>query len=276
MKRENSTRYRSDRVTSPKHLLIVAAKLGYQTRVMADVARHLGAQVSLATDRCHLLDDPWGDQAIPVRFDALQESVPDVVKGRTFHAIIAVDDRPAYLAALIAERAGVPFHPAPAAYAATNKFATRECFRRAKLPVPGYTRWAVDADPAEVAGAVQYQCVLKPLGLSASRGVIRANDPRQFAAAFLRIRRLLHSPQLARLRDPAMEYIQVEDFLPGREFALEVRAIQGIGLIEQRQYLQSPLGDQAFQRKLAPWQEIFHLNVFQRRVPQPRQLRALQ
>ena len=230
MKHEYWTRCRSDRmprVTSPKHLLIVAAKLGYQTRVIADVARRLGAQVSLATDRCHLLDDPWGDQAIPVRFDALQESVPDVVKGRTFHAIIAVDDRPAYLAALIAERAGVPFHPAPAAYAATNKFATRECFRRAKLPVPGYTRWAVDADPAEVAGAVQYPCVLKPLGLSASRGVIRANDPRQFADAFLRIRRLLQSPQLARLRDPALEYIQVEDFLPGREFALEGLVTQG-------------------------------------------------
>lgn len=224
MKRESWTRYRSERmprITSPKHLLIVATKLGYQTRVMADVARRLGAHVSLATDRCHLLDDPWGDQAIPVRFDALPESVLEAVKDRTFDAIIAVDDRPAYLAALIAERAGVPFHPARAACAATNKFETRECFRRAALPVPAYTRWAVDADPAEVASAVRYPCVLKPLGLSASRGVIRANDVKELVAAFLRIRRLLQSPQLARLRDPAMAYIQVEDFLPGREFALE-------------------------------------------------------
>ncbi len=227
MKRESWTRYRSDRMPSPKHLLIVAAKLGYQTRTIADVARHLGAHVSLATDRCHLLDDPWGDQAIPVRFDALQESVPDVVKGRTFDAIIAVDDRPAYLAALIAERAGVPFHPSRAAYAATNKFETRECFRQAGLPVPGYTRWPVDADPAEGASAVQYPCVLKPLGLSASRGVIRANNAKELVAAFLRIRRLLQRPQLARLRDAAMEYIQVEDFLPGREFALEGLVTQG-------------------------------------------------
>ena len=207
-------------MSNPQNLLIVATKLGYQTRLMADIAKRLGVHVSLATDRCHILDDPWGDQAIPVHFDALEESALQVATGRVFDAIVAVDDRPAYLAALIAEQAGVPFHPSAAARAATNKFEARECFRRAGLLVPAYQRWPVDADPSE-ADAAAYPCVLKPLGLSASRGVIRANNQKEFVAAFLRIRRLLQNPDLARLRDPSMEYIQVEDFLPGRELALE-------------------------------------------------------
>ncbi|HXJ39143.1 MAG TPA: ATP-grasp domain-containing protein, partial [Bryobacteraceae bacterium] len=131
------------------------------------------------------------------------------------------------LAALAAERLGLPFHPPEAAIAATNKFAARECFRKAGLPVPAYFRIRVHEDPAGAAARTRYPCVLKPLGLSASRGVIRADNPQEFEAAFSRLHRLLESPDIARFRDPASDYIQVETFLPGREFALEGLVTEG-------------------------------------------------
>src|SRR3954469_20131599 len=80
-------------------------------------------------------------------------------------------------------RLNVPFHRAQAAAAAINKFATRECFRKAGLPVPEYSRIHVDEDSKAAANQVAYPCVLKPLGLSTSRGVIRANGPQEFIAA---------------------------------------------------------------------------------------------
>jgi biotin carboxylase len=67
----------------------------------------------------------------------------------------------------------------------------------------------------------RYPCVLKPLGLSASRGVIRANDDAEFAAAFHRIEALLGDPDIQRLHEEQNHFIQVESFIPGREFALE-------------------------------------------------------
>jgi biotin carboxylase len=204
-----------------KRLLLVAATTGYQTKVFAEVGRRLGVDVSLATDRCHVLNDPWGDQAIPVRFEVLEESAAALAQGRNFDAVVAVGDRPAYLAALAADLLRVPFHPPAAAAAAINKFAARECFRKAGLPVPIYSRVAVDEDTETAASGVQYPCVLKPLGLSAGRGVIRANSPQEFVRAFARIRNLLKSPDIARMSDPASDHIQVETFLPGREFALE-------------------------------------------------------
>ena len=79
-----------------KRLLLVAATAGYQTKIFADVARLLGVEVSLATDRCHVLNDPWGDQAIPVRFEALEESAAALAHGRSFEGVVAVGDRPAY------------------------------------------------------------------------------------------------------------------------------------------------------------------------------------
>ncbi|MDQ2833530.1 MAG: ATP-grasp domain-containing protein [Acidobacteriota bacterium] len=204
-----------------KRLLIVATTTGYQLKMFREVAGRLGVDVSLATDRCHVLEDPWGDQAIPVRFEAPEKSAAALAQGRSFDAVVAIGDRPAYLAALAAERLGLPFHRPQAAAAAINKFATRECFRKAGLPVPLYFKVRVDEDAKDAAKEIQYPCVLKPLGLSTSSGVIRANDPKEFVCAFTRICKLLKTPGVARLRDPALDYIQVETFLPGREFALD-------------------------------------------------------
>src|SRR5437773_8456716 len=53
-----------------KRLLLFTAKLGYQTRSFEDAARKLGVQLVYVTDRCHQLEDPWGDQAIPVHFES--------------------------------------------------------------------------------------------------------------------------------------------------------------------------------------------------------------
>ena len=75
-----------------KRLLLVAATTGYQTKVFAEVGRRLGVDVSLATDRCHVLNDPWGDQAIPVRFEVLEESAAALAQGRNFDAVVAVGD----------------------------------------------------------------------------------------------------------------------------------------------------------------------------------------
>jgi nicotinamidase-related amidase len=52
-----------------KKLLLIGATTGYQTRVFADAAARLDFDLTLATDRCHVLDDPWGDQALALRFE---------------------------------------------------------------------------------------------------------------------------------------------------------------------------------------------------------------
>jgi len=72
-----------------------------------------------------------------------------------------------------------------------------------------------------VALSTRYPCVLKPLGLAGSRGVIRANHADEFVQAFARIRKILDGAQSAGTGHLPAGSIQVEDFIPGREFALE-------------------------------------------------------
>jgi biotin carboxylase len=199
-----------------KRLLLFAATTGYQIRVFADAARRLGVDLTLATDRCHILEDPWGDRAIPVKFDrvagALDASLDaslETLRGMKFDGVAAVGDRPAMLAAEAAEMLGAPFHPPEAARACNDKYLARQLYRAAGLLVPQFFRAQFTGDPHALAGRAPYPCVLKPLGLSASRGVIRANNAAEFVAAFERIRKI------------GERYLQVESYIPGREFAIE-------------------------------------------------------
>jgi biotin carboxylase len=204
-----------------QRILIVAATTGYQTRMFADAARRLGFEAALATDRCHVLEDPWNDRAIPVRFDDPHAGAEAIARSGPFDGIVAVADRPTLIAALAAEKLGLRYNSPAAVDAARNKFLARQRFESAGLPVPQYFRVPLDQDPVEAAARATYPCVLKPLSLSASRGVIRADNPAAFAAAYRRIEALLARPEIRCMRDEQNRYLQVESFIEGREFAIE-------------------------------------------------------
>jgi len=204
-----------------KKLLLIGATTGYQTRVFAEAAERLGFELVLATDRCHLLDDPWGDHAIALRFEDPQAAAEVLAAEARVDGIVAVGDRPAYIAALAAGRLGIPYNSADSVLACRNKFLARERFRAAGLLVPQFHRVELKDGPQRATDMAPYPCVLKPLGLSASRGVIRANNPGEFAAAFRRIEALLRDPDILRLHDEQDRFLQVESFIDGREFALE-------------------------------------------------------
>jgi len=200
-----------------KRVLLIAATTGYQVREFSDAAKDIGVELVFATDRCHVLENPWGDAAVPVRFEDPAAGIESLVGFGPFDGIVAVGDGPSLIAAQIAERFGLPFSSPDAVRASKNKFLARGRFRDAGLPVPNYWLVPIDSHLEEAAVLTRYPCVLKPLELSASRGVIRANDAVEFVAAFERIRKIA----------PRTDSLLVEDFIPGREFALEGLVTRG-------------------------------------------------
>jgi len=194
-----------------KRVLLIASTTGYQTHVFAEAAERMGLELVMATDRCHVLEDPWGDHAVPVRFEDPSPGIESLGEYGPFAGIVAVGDRPALMAAQAAERLGLRFSPPDAVLASQNKFLARERFREAGLATPSYKLVPLNADPHAAARATPYPCVLKPLSLSASRGVIRADNVQEFVTALARIRKMIEGEAC----------LLVENFIPGREFALE-------------------------------------------------------
>src|SRR5580704_8058650 len=205
-------------------LLILASKLGYQTRSFAEAAKALGVDVVFASDRCHQLEDPWADGAIAVRFDEPEDSARRIVKQslvRPVDGLIALGDRATSTAAHTARALGFAYNSPESVENCRSKLRQREVLRDAGLPVPAFFSFRLDKRVEKILPRVQFPCVVKPLRLAASQGVIRANNAEEFQAAVARIKELLESPEIKVTKEPELDRLLVERYIPGAEVAVE-------------------------------------------------------
>ena len=152
--------------------------------------------------------------------EAATHTVVEFARQHPIDAVIGVDDRTAVVAAVIAEALGLPHNSIASVTTTNNKREMRERLSRQGIPVPHHRVYPLNGDPRALAKQVDYPCVLKPLILSASCGVIRANDEEEFCTAFHRIGTLLINLGWVP-RDEQARWILAEDFVPGCEVALE-------------------------------------------------------
>jgi biotin carboxylase len=167
---------------------------------------------------------------LTVNFLAPEEGTRTIVEFAEqypIRAVLAADDDGVILAAAASAALGVSHNPVHAVSAARDKYRTRAILAEAGMPSPRFQRVSIDADPGEVASRVTFPCVIKPLSLSASRGVIRADDPTQFAWAFGWVAGILQRPEVSAQTGAHARQVLVESFIPGIEVALEGLLTQG-------------------------------------------------
>ena len=214
-------------MNSPKvqpRILLFTSKLGYQTRAFDAAAKKLGVDLVFVTDRCHQLDDPWHDRAVPVRFETPEEAAYAVIQaqaGQRVDGVLALGDRPTLAAAYVARGLGIPHNHPASVEACRSILRMREVFRDAGLPTPWFRSAPLQAIPEPALMGITYPCVLKPISLSASQGVVRVNNREEFLAGARRLKRLLESAEIQATREQNLDQMIVEEYLPGREVAVE-------------------------------------------------------
>ena len=204
-------------------LLLLLPTTTYRAEAFLEAARKLKLDVVVGSKRAAVPED-LGDAAfLPFNMHDLEEAVRSVVEfARTtpIDVVVGVDDHTTVVAAVISAALGLPHNPVTAVAAARNKHRMRELLHEQGLPVPRFALFSVDDAPAAITEKIAFPCVVKPISLSASCGVIRANDRDEFVAAFHRVAALLERLGEETLGEGAGK-ILVEDFVPGREVALE-------------------------------------------------------
>jgi len=210
--------------TSASRLLLLLPTRTYRTEAFIAAATRLGVELVCASERPSTLEELSPNSLVTLDFADPYGSAETIVRfarSRPIDAVVGVDDLTTVTAAAISQRLGLKANALPAVTTARDKHAMRRCLAEAGVSVPRFQLVELSDDPARAAQKVEYPCVLKPLMLSASRGVIRANDPREFVAAFERIAAILAEP------DAARRALLVEEFVPGREIALEGLLVGG-------------------------------------------------
>lgn len=197
----------------------------YRGQSFYQAAQRLGIEIIPGVDIHPDLADYW-QVPLPVQFDEPDKAAQTIVafaKKKPVQAILAVDDSAAVIAAKASEALGLAHNSVESALAARNKYHMRQLFAAGGVPSPHFKLYEITDNPAVIAAEVAYPCVLKPLLLNGSRGVIRANNPVEFQDAFAWVGRMLTSIE----RVPGSTQILVENFIPGFEVALEGVIDQG-------------------------------------------------
>ncbi len=190
----------------PRVLLLLPTST-YRAPDFVRAAAHLGVEVVVGSEQQQALAADMGDRAVVVPLSdagAAADVIVTLDARAPIDAVVAVDDQGVLVAATAGERLGFPHNPPDAVAATRDKASMRAALAEAEVPQP---RFAV-ADGAELPD-VGYPCVVKPVGLSASQGVIRADDADAARAAVARVRTLTDGPLL------------VEEYVPGFEVAVE-------------------------------------------------------
>ena len=209
-------------------VLLLLPTTSYRGDAFIAAAGRAGIEMVVGTDRCRSLARMWPDEAfggsLPLDFRHPTRAVAEIVSAaaqKKIDAIVPTSDETAVIAALAARALGLQGNSEEAAYTARNKAEMRKRLAEARVASPAFQVFsAFEAPPDRL--EFPFPVVVKPLLLSASRGVIRADDADQFATAFMRVQKLIARPELAQADDdPARRQILVERFVPGVEVALE-------------------------------------------------------
>jgi biotin carboxylase len=207
-----------------RRVLILMATRTYRARAFMRAARRRDLDVVVGSERRQALSRARPGSTVVVSHRQPERAVEQIAEfARTYplDAVLGVDDDTTLVAALAAERLGLR-HNAPAAVHATrDKALMRRLLSEQGVPSPWFEVVPLTADLPAVAARLSYPCVVKPTFLSASRGVIRADDPGAFLAAVERIRPILAEPEVAAAGGEAAGVVLVEGFIPGVEVALE-------------------------------------------------------
>ena len=208
---------------SQDRLLLLIPTTSYRVADFLNAAHRLGVDVAVGSNQRQVLEAFADGRTVTINFQDLEKGVREIcayARDYPLSAVLGVDEETTVLASKASKALGLAHNSPESVEATANKFRFRTVLANSGLLAPPFSLLNVDADPERAAREAPYPCVLKPLMLSASRGVIRADNPDEFITAFHRITRILKQPDVVTLGDAA-KHILVEGYVAGREVALE-------------------------------------------------------
>jgi biotin carboxylase len=198
----------------PQRVLLLVPAVTYRAGDFLAAAGRMGLDVVVGSDGAL----PIGDAEV-VRVDpADPERAADRLAScaGVLDAVVAVDTAMLLAAAALAARLGIPGNSVHAVGAAMDKARQRCRWAAAGIPQPAFGIVPPGASVGRAAAAIGFPCVVKPVSLSGSRGVLRADDEAGAAEAARTIRGIL-----ADAARPDHEPLLVEEYVPGREVSVD-------------------------------------------------------
>ncbi len=200
-------------------LLLVAQPYSYRIAPYLTAAKKMGLAVIIASKGAFSLVSEI-QQGLHIDPDTPEEAIKIILaqaKKSFFVGVLATDDSTIELAAKVAQSLGLPHNPPQAALITRRKDLARQTLREYHCAIPNFQLVDLQQDLAPQLKAVSFPCVVKPLHLSASRGVIRANNSHELLQACERSAKIIAEASA----NFESTHLLIEDYIDGDEIAFE-------------------------------------------------------
>lgn len=221
-------------------LLLIAQSHSYRIASYLKAAKNLGLKVILASNGEHSLIK---ELSAGIHIDlsdsssALKIIQEEIKKNNEAQSIIepivgvlGCDDSTVELAALVARQLKLPHNPPSAALLSRRKDLARAHLATTSCSVPRH--WLINlvqfmtSPDQHLPESIEFPCVIKPIHLSGSRGVIRANNKANLLTACQRVNDIIHyqaSSETATISSESIEqtHALIEEYIDGVEVAFE-------------------------------------------------------
>ena len=202
-----------------RRLLLISHHNSYRIAPYIKAAINLGLEVTIASEGQHSLVSEVAN-GLHIDFkdtDLMLECIMNENHRKSFSGILGSDDQTVELAAYAARALKLPHNPPSAAQYSTRKDLARAQLALAGCPVPIHCLLDLSRPINKQLAGLPWPCVLKPLNMSASRGVIRADNETEFITACERLRPIIATAQ----GEFEQNHLLIEDYIDGIEIAYE-------------------------------------------------------
>ncbi len=248
-----------------KRLLIISPPYSYRIAAFSRAAQRMGIHVDIASAGEHsIIASIYGGIHIDYKnTDAALATLMRVVKKNGgYDGIIGTDDNTVVLASLLSKKLGLPCNPPEAALKTRNKDIARKTLAEHDCPVPDFCVLQLDRPLAAQVKGFPFPAVVKPVNMSASRGVMRVDHIDDLIQAIDRLRLILADSETPENRDRAL----LERFIPGEEVAYEGLLSDGklrtIALFDKPEPLNGPFFEESYYITPSRHPGIIQNNVF--------------
>jgi len=208
-------------------VLIIAPHGSYRTASYIKAANALNIDALIASQGEHSIVSDYV-KGLHVDFQNEEHAIDVILaeaKKHAFRGIIGTDDTTTELAAHVAEKLSLPHNEPQAVKIAQRKDLARLSLKKSNVKIPMFDLLTTTKSLSEQTIQVNFPAVIKPVALSASRGVIRVNDELELSQAVERIKNMLLEER--QLDKDIREILLLEEFIPGKEVAIEAMLHNG-------------------------------------------------
>lgn len=209
----------------PGFLLLIAPAKSYRISPYLKAALALNLKTLIVSNSRYSLVSEIA-QGVTVDFNNQKQAegiIFESIRGLDIKCVLATDDSCVSLSNQIAKKLNLAHNQSSATLLTQRKDLARKAAQIFGCNTPNYQVLELQHFK-QYSSLVNYPVVVKPLSLSASKGVIRANNEHQFAAACKTIEVILDRSNVFGYE---RNHILVEGYLDGPEFAIDGILING-------------------------------------------------